>query len=102
MTDGELILVAGALLAGALAASRLAEAIRVPGLVLFLGLGMAIGSDGTGWIDFSDYGLARAARATPGRDPVTRASIHRLIAASGRADPRFQAVGEGTTARRPR
>lgn len=59
MTDGELILVAGALLAGALAASRLAEAIRVPGLVLFLGLGMAIGSDGTGWIDFSDYGLAR-------------------------------------------
>jgi potassium/hydrogen antiporter len=31
----------------------------VPGLLLFLGLGMLIGSDGTGWIDFSDYGLAR-------------------------------------------
>ena len=30
-----------------------------PGLVLFLGLGMAIGSDGTGWIDFADYELAR-------------------------------------------
>ena len=27
--------------------------------MLFLGLGMAIGSDGTGWIDFSDYELAR-------------------------------------------
>jgi cell volume regulation protein A len=27
--------------------------------VLFLGLGMAIGSDGTGWIDFDDYDLAR-------------------------------------------
>jgi cell volume regulation protein A len=31
----------------------------VPGLVLFLGLGMAVGSDGTGWIDFDDYELAR-------------------------------------------
>jgi potassium/hydrogen antiporter len=31
----------------------------VPGLLLFLFLGMAIGSDGLGWIDFSDYRLAR-------------------------------------------
>jgi len=31
----------------------------VPGLLLFLGLGMAIGSDGTGWIEFGDYELAR-------------------------------------------
>jgi cell volume regulation protein A len=31
----------------------------VPGLLLFLFLGMAIGSDGLGWIDFSDYELAR-------------------------------------------
>jgi cell volume regulation protein A len=27
--------------------------------VLFLGLGMAVGSDGTGWISFDDYALAR-------------------------------------------
>ena len=27
--------------------------------MLFLGLGMAIGSDGHGWIDFDDYELAR-------------------------------------------
>jgi cell volume regulation protein A len=27
--------------------------------VLFLGIGMAIGSDGTGWISFNDYELAR-------------------------------------------
>jgi potassium/hydrogen antiporter len=33
--------------------------LRVPGLLLFLGLGMAIGSDGTGWIEFNDYDLAR-------------------------------------------
>src|ERR671928_2105834 len=60
MPDGQLILVAGALLAAALAASLLAGRIRVPGLVLFLGLGMAIGSDGAGWIDFNDYDLARS------------------------------------------
>ena len=31
----------------------------MPGLLLFLFLGMAIGSDGLGWIDFDDYALAR-------------------------------------------
>ena len=59
MTDGELILVAGALLAAGIAASLLAQRVRLPGLLLFLGLGMAIGSDGLDWIDFSDYHLAR-------------------------------------------
>jgi cell volume regulation protein A len=59
MTDGELILAAGAMLAGGLVASLLADRVRVPALVLFLGAGMAIGSDGTGWIDFNDYELAR-------------------------------------------
>src|SRR4051794_2265983 len=59
MPDGQLILVAGALLCAALVASLLAGRIRVPGLVLFLGLGMAIGSDGLGWIEFSDYERAR-------------------------------------------
>ena len=33
--------------------------LRLPGLVLFLGVGMALGSDGAGWIDFGDYHLAR-------------------------------------------
>lgn len=63
MSDGELILVAAALLAAGIAASLLASRIRLPGLLLFLGLGMAIGSDGTGWIEFGarpdDYELAR-------------------------------------------
>jgi cell volume regulation protein A len=59
VTDGELILVAGALLAAGIGASLLAQRIRLPGLLLFLGLGMAIGSDGLDWIDFSDYELAR-------------------------------------------
>jgi cell volume regulation protein A len=60
MTDGEMILVAGTLLAGGLAASLLAARLRVPGLVLFLALGMIVGSDVTGWIYFDDYELARS------------------------------------------
>ena len=59
MSDGELILVAGALMVAGLVASFAADRLRVPGLLLFLGLGMAIGSDGTGWIEFNDYELAR-------------------------------------------
>jgi cell volume regulation protein A len=59
LTDAQLILVAGTLTVAGLLASLLADRLKVPGLVLFLGLGMAIGSDGVGWIDFSDYELAR-------------------------------------------
>jgi cell volume regulation protein A len=59
MSDGQMILVAGALMAAALLASVAAARLRVPGLLLFLGIGMAIGSDGLGLIDFSDYRLAR-------------------------------------------
>jgi cell volume regulation protein A len=59
MTDGELILAGGALLAAGLTATLLASSFRVPALVLVLGGGMLIGSDGTGWIDFNDYELAR-------------------------------------------
>src|SRR5919205_3730902 len=59
MSDGELILVAAALLAAGIAASLVASRVRLPGLLLFLGLGMAIGTDGLGWIDFDDYELAR-------------------------------------------
>src|SRR5918992_3108567 len=59
MSDGPMILVAGALLAGGIAASLLAGRVRVPGLVLFLGLGMLVGSDGFGWIQFDDVELTR-------------------------------------------
>ena len=46
-------------MAAALAASLLAGRVRVPGLLLFLGVGMLVGSDGAGWIQFNDYELAR-------------------------------------------
>jgi cell volume regulation protein A len=60
MADGQLILVVGALLAAGLLASLAAGRLRIPGLVLFLGVGMAVGSDGTGWLAFDDYKLARS------------------------------------------
>src|ERR671911_653878 len=59
MSDGQIILIAGTLMVAGLAASFAADRLRLPGLVLFLGLGMAIGSGGAGWIDFNDYELAR-------------------------------------------
>jgi potassium/hydrogen antiporter len=59
VNEGQLVLVVGVLLAAGLAASLAAGRLRVPGLVLVLALGMAIGSDGTGWITFGDYEMAR-------------------------------------------
>ncbi len=59
MADAESILVAGALLFAGLAASLLAGRLRVPALVLFLGVGMVVGTDGFGWVEFSDYEVAR-------------------------------------------
>jgi cell volume regulation protein A len=59
VSEGQLTLVVGVLLAAGLAASLAAGRLRMPGLVMILLLGMAIGSDGAGWIDFSDFELAR-------------------------------------------
>ena len=59
MADGNLILEAGALLAAGLVASFIAVRVRVPSLLLFLGLGMLVGSDALGWISFDNYRLAR-------------------------------------------
>src|SRR3954451_16916520 len=59
MTGGaEYILVAGALLLAAIGTSLVATRLRLPALLLFLAIGMAVGSDGAGWIEFSDYRLA--------------------------------------------
>ena len=62
MSDEQFILVAGLLLTAGLLASLMAGRVRLPGLVLFLGLGMLVGSDALGWIPFGevseDYHLA--------------------------------------------
>ncbi len=54
MSDYELILIAGLLLAAGLAAAKVADRVRVPGLLFFLGLGMLAGSEGIGGIEFGD------------------------------------------------
>ena len=59
MTDRELILVAGLLLAAGLAAAKVADRVRVPGLLFFLGLGMLAGSEGVGGLEFDDAELTR-------------------------------------------
>jgi potassium/hydrogen antiporter len=58
---GPLTFWVGALLDAGIVASLLGGRLRLPGLVLVLLLGMFIGSDGTGWIDFGDFELAQAA-----------------------------------------
>src|SRR5258707_10279438 len=57
--DAELILIAGVLLAAGIAGGLRAARVRVPGLLLFLGLGMLAGSEGIGGIEFDNPQLAR-------------------------------------------
>lgn len=59
MAPGEMILIGSALLAAGLLASLVAVRVRVPGLLLFLGVGMLLGSDALGFFHFEDYELAR-------------------------------------------
>jgi len=59
--EGEQILIVGVLLALGLVASLAAGRLRLPGLVLVLGLGMLLGSDVLGLIAFGDFEVARAA-----------------------------------------
>jgi cell volume regulation protein A len=57
--DAELILIAGALLAAGIVGALLADRMRIPGLLIFLALGMLAGSEGIGGIEFNDAELAR-------------------------------------------
>lgn len=59
MHDAELILIGGALLALGIAAALIADKVQVPGLLLFLGLGMLVGSEGIGGVEFDDAELTR-------------------------------------------
>jgi potassium/hydrogen antiporter len=55
-----IILLTGVMLVLGIASSKLSTRIGLPVLVLFLGLGMAAGSEGLGGIEFEDYPLAHA------------------------------------------
>jgi len=59
LSDAELILIGGLLLGSGIAAAMVADRVRVPGLILFLGLGMLVGSDGPGGVHFDDVELTR-------------------------------------------
>ena len=71
LNEGQLVLIVGVLLAAGLAASLAAGRLRVPGLVLVLRLGMAIGSDG-----LEPDRLRRLRAGAPGRR--RRARLHPL------------------------
>jgi potassium/hydrogen antiporter len=57
--DGGLLALGGAVLLIAVAAAYAATRLNVPILVAFLGLGMLLGSDGPGGVEFDDADLAR-------------------------------------------
>ena len=91
LSDAELILIGGLLLGSGIAAAMVADRVRVPGLILFLGLGMLVGSEGV------RRGRVRRRRADqdarddrPGPDPL-RGRAHRRLAGDppGPEDGRF-------------
>ena len=55
--EGQLVLIVGVLLAAGLAASLAAGRLRMPGLVLVLALGMAIGTDGLDPVSYTHLTL---------------------------------------------
>jgi potassium/hydrogen antiporter len=57
--EGLLLLVVGAVLAASIVVALVAARTGLPVLVAFLGLGMLLGSDGPGGIEFDDAELAR-------------------------------------------
>jgi cell volume regulation protein A len=60
VTEGLLLLVVGGLLLGGVLVAFASNRAGVPALVGFLGLGMLLGSEGVGGIEFDDPHLARA------------------------------------------
>jgi len=54
------LLVGAVLLVVSVLASKLSIRYGIPSLLIFLGIGMAIGSDGLNWIYFDDHQLAQS------------------------------------------
>ncbi len=53
------LLATGLLLFGSIVASKTSGRLGVPALLVFMGIGMLVGSDGLGWIEFNDAGLSQ-------------------------------------------
>ena len=96
MSDAELILIGGLLLGAGIAAAMVADRVRVPGLVLFLGLGMLVGSEGVGGVEFDDVELTRTLGTDRPRADPLRGRADRGLA----GDP--AGASDGDLARRRR
>src|SRR5262245_8378433 len=59
MDEGLILLIVGGVLAASMLVALGASRAGVPALVAFLALGMLLGSDGRGWVDFDNAELAR-------------------------------------------
>ena len=64
--EGTILLLVGAILTASIVVALGASRTGVPSLVAFLALGMLLGSDGPGGIDFDDAELAREVAAITG------------------------------------
>lgn len=58
LSPGELILFAGFLIMASVFAGLISSRVGAPLLLVFLGLGMLVGEDGPGGVQFNDYGAA--------------------------------------------
>jgi cell volume regulation protein A len=56
--ETQIVLAAGLLLLAGVAATAIAVRLEVPAFALCMAAGMAIGSDGAGWVQFDDYQVA--------------------------------------------
>ena len=80
LEPGTLLLIVGAVLVGAVAAARAATRLGVPVLLGFLALGMLLGSDGPGGIEFDDPHLARTLGVIGPRDHPLRGRADHAVA----------------------
>ena len=74
MDEGLILLIVGAILGASVLVALGASRTGVPALVAFLALGMLLGSDGLGGIEFDDADLARKVGVVAWRRSSSRAA----------------------------
>ena len=84
MDVGLILLIVGGVLAASIVVAFGASRAGVPALVAFLGLGMLLGSDGPGGIEFDDAELARKVGVVGARRDPLRGRPRDLVAAAPR------------------
>ena len=102
MDEGLTLLLVGAVLCASALVALGAARTGVPVLVAFLALGMLLGSDGPGGIEFDDAELARVRRnRRPRADPVRGRPADIVATASQRGGcPRRSSAPSASSSRR--